>query len=59
MSSAEETKTAVALATPEGDTGSIIAELAYRRYVFASLIGAVIVLRLVWRWPRHKKPEED
>jgi ubiquinone biosynthesis protein len=43
----------------EGQYWNLITQIAVLGYIFSSLIAALIVLRLVWRWLRGSPPEKD
>ena len=42
-----------------GQYWDFIAQLAVLGYVFSSIIAALIVLRLVWRWIRGSAADHD
>lgn len=42
-----------------GDYWDFIAQIAVFGYIFSSIIAALIVLRLIWRWLRGSPPEQD
>lgn len=52
--------TTVAATVPaEEGMWTVITRLAYLGYVFAMIIAAIIVLRLVWRWLKGKDADKD
>ena len=51
--------TGIALGGFQGDFWRLISQIAVLSYLFSSIVAAVIVLRLVWRWLRGRAPEQD
>ena len=51
--------TVAATAPAEEGMWTVITRLAYLGYVFAMIIAAIIVLRLVWRWLKGKDADKD
>jgi hypothetical protein len=45
----------VAITGIENETWNLIFRLAYFGYIFAMIIAAIIVIKLVWDWLRGKK----
>lgn len=43
----------------EGDFWSLISQIAVFGYIFSSIVAALVVLRLIWRWLRGQAPEKD
>jgi ubiquinone biosynthesis protein len=50
---------AIGLGDFEGEFWRLVAQLAVLSYFLASVVAALIVLRLVWRWLRGADPGED
>ena len=48
-----------AVADFTGQFWELMTRLAYLSYFLATLIGLFVVLRLVWRWLRHRDPTRD
>jgi len=43
----------------EGEFWNFISQLAVFGYIFSSVVAALVVLRLVWRWLRGSQPDKD
>jgi ubiquinone biosynthesis protein len=50
---------AIGLGDFEGAFWRLLAQVAVLSYLFASVVAALIVLRLVWRWMRGADPDSD
>jgi ubiquinone biosynthesis protein len=50
---------AVGLTNATGLMAERMSQLAYFGYIFAMIVAAIVVIRLVWRWMRGKEADED
>jgi ubiquinone biosynthesis protein len=50
---------AIAVGQPEEAIWGFVSRVAFWGYGIATVVALLLVMRLIWRWLRHKEPEED